>query len=109
MAISDECPARLQLDIRQQLWLESLPQPAHVVGQMYPCALDSGHEGPHAALGQQSGDRAWWLQWTLKASEINLLPECPGTPNGGTDNEDDGVCLLYAGHPGEHLSGDERL
>ncbi|MEV6490114.1 hypothetical protein AB0M20_16055 [Actinoplanes sp. NPDC051633] len=107
MSIADDCPARIELDIRQQLWLESLPMPAHTVGRTLPCSLDARHAGPHASLGQQSGDTDWWVQWTLTAAEINPLPPCSKTRTPSGD-EDDDPCLLYAQHPGRHLYGDER-
>lgn len=101
------CASRIELDADQVRWLASLPMPAHGLERVLSCNLDQGHAGPHASLGQYSRDTEWWVQWTLSVSEINPIPACPVTRTPDQD-EDDNVCLLYAGHPGRHLYGTDR-
>jgi hypothetical protein len=84
------CPARLTLDAAQMAFFDGLPAAAPSVQSELGCELERGHEGSHAALGQQVDTKMWWIQWTLSASEINPYTWCP---------ED---CRLFDGHSGRH-------
>jgi hypothetical protein len=83
------CPARVTLDAAQLKFFDALPAEAPSVQSELGCELERGHEGSHAALGQQAGSTMWWIQWTLSASEINPYTWCPD-------------CTLFDGHPGGH-------
>ncbi|MBL7255819.1 hypothetical protein [Paractinoplanes lichenicola] len=85
------CPARVTLDAAQLTFLDGLPTQAPSVQSELGCELERGHEGSHAALGQQVEETMWWVQWTLSASEINPYTWCPG-------------CPLFDGHPGHHTT-----
>lgn len=106
---TSRCPARIELDPAQMAWLDSLPRPAHGLLRVLRCELETGHPGPHAGLGQHSFETQYWVQWTLSASEINPLEMCTAerVVDAGGD-EDDNVCLLFAGHAGRHAYGDDR-
>jgi hypothetical protein len=84
------CPARITLDAAQLAFFDALPASAPSVQSELGCELERGHEGSHAALGQQVNAKMWWIQWTLSASEINPYTWCP---------ED---CRLFDGHSGGH-------
>ena len=93
------CPARLTLDAAQMAFFDGLPTEAPSVQSEVGCELEQGHEGSHAALGQQVDATMWWIQWTLSASEINPYTWCPERQAAAHD------CTLFTGHPGPHLSG----
>lgn len=93
------CPARVTLDAAQLAFFNGLPTEAPSVQSELGCELERGHEGSHAALGQQVETTMWWIQWTLSASEINPYTWCPA-PRG--EKED---CTLFDGHPGRHTNG----
>ncbi|GAB2585798.1 hypothetical protein Aab01nite_52430 [Paractinoplanes abujensis] len=86
------CPARITLDAAQLAFFNGLPNAAPSVQSELGCELERGHEGSHAALGQQVEATMWWVQWTLSASEINPYTWCP-------EQRD---CPLFDGHPGRH-------
>jgi hypothetical protein len=98
------CPARITLDAAQLAFFDGLPTAAPSLQTELGCELEQGHEGSHAALGQQVDTTMWWLQWTLSASEINPYTWCPAhrTPDAQTRAEAD--CALFDGHPGRHSS-----
>jgi hypothetical protein len=98
------CPARLTLDAAQLAFFNGLPTEAPSVQSELGCELERGHEGSHAALGQQVDTTMWWLQWTLSASEINPYTWCPARPADNTQSRDEGECNLFDGHPGNHSS-----
>jgi hypothetical protein len=106
MSKLDRCPAEIELSANQLAWLAELPIPAHSLKPELTCDLDQGHDGPHASLGQHSGDTEWWVRWTLHSSEISPFEACPSVRVSGDEDEDS--CLLFEGHPGSHLYGDER-
>jgi hypothetical protein len=89
------CPARITLDAAQMAFFDGLPAGAPSVQSELGCELERGHEGSHAALGQQVHATMWWIQWTLSASEINPYTWCP-------ERLDDRDCTLFDGHPGNH-------
>ncbi len=101
------CPARLELDQRQVGWLSRLPRPSHGLDRVLHCELEQPHPGAHAGLGQHAAGTGWWVQWTLCASEINAIAQCPAVriPGPGDDN----ACLLYRDHAGRHLYGSDYL
>jgi hypothetical protein len=92
------CPARLTLDAAQLAFLDALPAAAPTVQSELGCELELGHDGSHAALGQQADETMWWVQWTLSASEINPYTWCPV-------HQEPAGCTLFTGHPGPHSSG----
>jgi len=94
------CPARITLDAAQLSFFDSLPAEAPSVQSELGCELERGHEGSHAALGQQVDATMWWVQWTLSASEINPYTWCPAKATQGEDKD----CTLFDGHPGRHSS-----
>ncbi|SNY48716.1 GntR family transcriptional regulator [Paractinoplanes atraurantiacus] len=102
-ADASRCPARIELDHAQVGWLSRLPPPAHALDRVLHCELEHPHPGPHAGLAQHAHGTGWWVQWSLSASEINPIPLC-GAERGP---HDDGRCLLFHGHPGRHLYGDD--
>jgi hypothetical protein len=89
------CPARITLDAAQLAFFDGLPAEAPSVQSELGCELERGHEGSHAALGQQVDATMWWVQWTLSASEINPYTWCP-------ERRDERGCALFDGHPGNH-------
>lgn len=89
------CPARITLDAAQLAFFDGLPTEAPSVQSELGCELERGHEGSHAALGQQVDATMWWIQWTLSASEINPYTWCKD-------------CTLFDGHPGEHSSSERH-
>jgi hypothetical protein len=91
------CPARITLDAAQLAFFDGLPADAPSVQSELGCELECGHEGSHAALGQQVDSTMWWIQWTLSASEINPYTWCTG--------QQDPDCSLFDGHPGKHSCG----
>jgi hypothetical protein len=91
------CPARITLDAAQLAFLSGLPTEAPSVQAELGCELEQGHEGSHAALGQQVEATMWWIQWTLSASEINPYKWCHARPSSPGDD-----CNLFDGHPGGH-------
>ncbi|MEV4709252.1 hypothetical protein [Actinoplanes sp. NPDC049316] len=97
------CPARITLDAAQIAFFGSLPAEAPSLQSELRCELEQGHEGSHAALGQQVGETMWWIQWTLSASEINPYTWCPAREP-AVPSRDDGDCTLFVGHPGRHSS-----
>jgi hypothetical protein len=88
------CGARAELEPAAVLWLLDRPASAHAFIGIPACELEDRHDGPHAALGQQSGEAELWIRWngTVRILET---PEC-------FYDDGDAVCLLYAGHPGRH-------
>jgi hypothetical protein len=108
MSIENEdlmiCPARITLDAAQLTFFNGLPTEAPSVQSELGCELEQGHEGSHAALGQQVDATMWWIQWTLSASEINPYTWCRAhrTPDAPTRADKD--CTLFDGHPGNHSS-----
>jgi hypothetical protein len=107
MSISFEdvsnCPARITLDAAQLAFFNGLPTEAPSLQSELGCELERGHEGSHAALGQQVETTMWWIQWTLSASEINPYTWCPAREPAGP-SRDDVDCTLFVGHPGRHWS-----
>jgi hypothetical protein len=99
------CPARITLDAAQLAFLGELPVAAPSVQSELGCELERGHEGSHAALGQQVDATMWWVQWTLSASEINPYTWCPARSEPAARSRDDADCTLFVGHPGKHSSG----
>jgi hypothetical protein len=98
------CPARITLDAAQLAFLGALPAEAPSVQSELGCELERGHEGSHAALGQQVDETMWWVQWTLSASEINPYTWCPAGREPVAPSRDDLDCALFVGHPGKHLA-----
>jgi hypothetical protein len=98
------CPARITLDAAQLAFFNGLPAEAPSVQSELGCELERGHEGSHAALGQQVGTTMWWVQWTLSASEVNPYEWCPAREVRDTPGRDDKDCALFDGHPGRHSS-----
>ena len=98
------CPARITLDAAQLAFFGGLPAEAPSVQSELGCELEQGHEGSHAALGQQVETTMWWIQWTLSASEINPYTWCPAHQAPEVQSRDDDDCTLFNGHPGKHLS-----
>jgi hypothetical protein len=96
------CPARITLDASQLAFLGGLPAEAPSVQSELGCELEQGHQGSHAALGQQVDTTMWWLQWTLSASEINPYTWCPADQVADAQSRDDKDCGLFDGHPGRH-------
>ncbi|WP_433304054.1 hypothetical protein ACQP2F_13800 [Actinoplanes sp. CA-030573] len=99
------CPARITLDTAQLAFLDGLPTEAPSVQSELRCELELGHEGSHAALGQQVEATMWWVQWTLSASEINAYTWCPSGRTVPFESRDDKDCSLFDGHPGRHAPG----
>ena len=97
------CPARVTLDAAQLAFFGSLPAEAPTVQSELGCELERGHEGSHAALGQQVDTTMWWVQWTLSASEINPYTWCPAEEVPEVQIRHDQDCDLFVGHPGRHL------
>ena len=92
------CVARIELDGHEVRWLDSLPGAADEVPTSVRCSLEFDHPGPHAALGQAVGDTELWVRWTLRASEIVRLPNCP--EHDTTPSQE--PCFLFDKHPGKH-------
>jgi hypothetical protein len=99
------CPARITLDAAQLAFFGGLPAKAPSVQSELGCELERGHEGSHAALGQQVEETMWWIQWTLSASEINPYTWCPAHQVPDVQSRGDRDCTLFDGHPGGHSSG----
>jgi hypothetical protein len=97
------CVARVVLTDDQVAWLDARPHGAHEVRAQPCCALENGHRGPHAAMGQQANRVEWWIRWTLQASEIVETHICPVENDTivNAHGEHD-PCLLFNGHPGRH-------
>ena len=98
------CPARITLDAAQLAFFNRLPAEAPSVQSELGCELEQGHEGSHAALGQQVETTMWWIQWTLSASEINPYAWCPAGDLLPAQSRADDDCRLFDGHPGRHSS-----
>jgi hypothetical protein len=96
------CLAYVELDGAALKWLMTLPDPAHETEPELTCALVSGHDGPHAALAQRSGDEDYWFRWNMRAYEAVAIGACTsvGSFAGGPKRRT--VCLLYIEHPGPH-------
>ena len=109
MSIDNEdlrnCPARITLDAAQLTFFDGLPADAPSVQTELGCELELGHEGSHAALGQQVEATMWWIQWTLSASEINPYTWCAARTTVPVEDRDDRDCTLFDGHPGQHVEG----
>ena len=103
------CPARITLDTAQLSFFDGLPTEAPSVQSQLGCELECGHDGSHAALGQQVEATLWWVQWTLSASEINPYTWCPVHPGSDAQNRVEVECALFDGHPGAHTRQDRRL
>lgn len=112
MSIADEnlsiCPARITLDATQLAFFSGLPAAAPSLQSELGCELEQGHDGPHAALGQQVDTTMWWVQWTLSASEINPYTWCPARNTSDVQPRSNRDCELFAGHPGSHSSAKKR-
>jgi hypothetical protein len=103
MAWSDsDCIAKIRLGADEIAWLDARPYAAHEVNPNPSCQLEVGHQGPHAALGQQGDGVEWWTRWTLNAWEIAEVHICPAKAEGVDDLGNEDVCLLSEGHPGRH-------
>jgi hypothetical protein len=89
------CPTKADLDPAAVLWLLDRPASAHAFIDIPVCELEEGHDGPHAALGQQSGDLELWIRWNGTAPRILETPRC-------SYDDGDAVCLLFDEHPGRH-------
>ena len=98
------CPARITLDAAQLAFFSALPAAAPSLQSELGCELEQGHEGAHAALGQQVDVTMWWVQWTLSASEINPYTWCPARQAPDVQSRNDKDCTLFDGHPGSHSS-----
>ena len=98
------CPARITLDAAQLAFFDALPTKAPSIQSELGCELERGHEGSHAALGQQVDTTMWWIQWTLSASEINPYTWCPEHQVPDVQSRDERDCTLFHGHPGKHSS-----
>ncbi|MFI5933366.1 hypothetical protein [Actinoplanes sp. NPDC051494] len=99
------CPARITLDAAQLAFFGGLPADAPSVQSELGCELEQGHEGSHAALGQQVDATMWWIQWTLSASEINPYTWCPERQD-AVESRVETDCHLFVGHPGRHSSAE---
>src|SRR5690348_7261232 len=99
MSISFEdvsnCPARITLDAAQLAFFNGLPTEAPSLQSELGCELERGHEGSHAALGQQVETTMWWIQWTLSASEINPYTWCSAHQQMDAPSRDDRECTLF--------------
>ncbi|MFI5890176.1 GntR family transcriptional regulator [Actinoplanes sp. NPDC051513] len=105
-ADGSRCPARFELDAGQLAWLEQLSRPGRgPVVRVLRCELEHDHVGPHACLGQHAGDTAWWVLWTLQASEINPLRVCPAKRDPGDPAAGGNACSLFGRHEGRHSYG----
>ena len=80
---------------------ERLPDSAQDPTRVLHCDLEHPHEGPHTVLARHANGRAWWVQWSLTASEINEIHLC-GAHKDPTKPDH---CLLFQDHPGRHLYG----
>jgi hypothetical protein len=100
------CPARITLDAAQLAFFNGLPAEAPSVQSELGCELEQGHEGSHAALGQQVETTMWWVQWTLSASEVNPYTWCPARQAPAATPRDGKECHLFDGHPGRHSSAE---
>jgi hypothetical protein len=89
------CAARTDLEPDAVLWLLDRPAGAHAFVGIPVCELEAGHDGPHAALGQQCGDTELWIRWDGTPPRIHAAPTC-------SYDDGDAVCLLFAGHQGRH-------
>jgi hypothetical protein len=102
------CPARVTLDAAQLSFFDGLPADAPSVQSELGCELEQGHDGSHAALGQEVDTTMWWVQWTLSASEVNRYTWCrpPQEPTAESRDKDDAEkdCTLFDGHPGRHTN-----
>ncbi|WP_173074950.1 hypothetical protein [Phytohabitans rumicis] len=98
----DRCLARIRLGDDEVGWLSTRPLAAHVVEDDLYCELEMGHPGPHATMGQQGYKIAWWVRWTLSASEIVETTMCPAESDEVDQLGEHDLCLLYQGHPGRH-------
>lgn len=94
-----QCLGRIDLAPNEVTYLDNLPEPHHGAPKSLRCSMALGHDGPHGSLGQSSGPTdEYWVRWTLRASQIDLLPFCPVE---GPDRNRPS-CLLFAEHPGPH-------
>ena len=64
------CPARITLDAAQLAFFSGLPTEAPSVQSELGCELEQGHEGSHAALGQQVE--------RLRDQPVHLVSGAPG-------------------------------
>ena len=99
------CWARIDLYPDEVAYLNQLPSAHYQLPEQPPgsvrCSLQPGHPGPHASMMQSSGadpDVEYWMRWTLRASEITVLPNCEAHDRADPQE----VCLLFAEHPGPH-------
>ncbi|HEY8864730.1 MAG TPA: hypothetical protein VIO37_11245 [Candidatus Dormibacteraeota bacterium] len=100
-----ECAATVTTtdDLRAQLDVGK--DGGYAIEPEYGCELPSGHAGAHHAVGQTFSHGVGndlWITW-LDGGEpqVGELPMCEGYVE-QTADEEDKVCLLYAGHPGPH-------
>jgi hypothetical protein len=102
------CGEQITLTAAEITYLQSLPEPAHVVDAELQCELQASHAGSHLALGQSyNREREVWVQWhPLDQREmVELADESDNCPAEGPEPEDPGdpwMCELPAGHPGAH-------
>ncbi|GHC90082.1 hypothetical protein GCM10010349_78210 [Streptomyces flavofungini] len=103
-----QCAAAAGITDSDRAMLEDLEDAVHEAETHHRCQYTAGHDGPHVRLAQ-SQDRpdntstTWWVCWpaphTGHPYTLTVIDECPATA--AADN-DDGLCLLPAGHPGNH-------
>lgn len=93
------CGAQLALTADEHEQLTALPQAALEVEEDVACELQECHRGPHVAIGQSCGreDANWWLRWAPGLRELKHLDDCDTK-----STDDDELCDLPRGHPGEH-------
>lgn len=90
-----QCSAYFKLSARELKQLRFLPAPAHMIELASRCALEAGHAGWHAALGQENPKGEHWIRWAETDSRIDVLESCPSQ---GQERP----CLLFSGHDGRH-------
>lgn len=93
------CSGATVLTPEEMARLDALPNGAHLIEPDREChILQDGHDGPHLALGQESGADEWWLLWDdAQLREFKVLPPCPVE-----DAELEESCLLPVDHKGPH-------
>ncbi|MEV8022789.1 hypothetical protein AB0O76_42145 [Streptomyces sp. NPDC086554] len=104
----DQCTAATDITDSDRGMLEDLDDAVHEAETHQRCQYTAGHDGPHVSLVQSQDHPdntsiAWWVCWPAPRTEdpytLAVLDECPATA--AADN-DDGLCLHPAGHPGRH-------
>lgn len=74
------------------------------------CEIQSGHTGPHVALGESEDDesyQAWWLIWSdgSPAELVRIAPCESAIGEEADDPHDEEICVLPDGHEGLHTGG----